>query len=79
MLASALVDTSALWNIIAASLAAGAGVVVAFGLALVGASRFSQDRDGSALARAGYGLLVISCAAFCIAAVVIGFWAMTKK
>jgi hypothetical protein len=79
MLASALVDTSALWKIIAAGFAAGAGVVVAFGFALVGASRFSEDRNGSALARAGYGLLVILGAAFCIAAVVIGFWAMTKK
>jgi len=79
MLASALIDTNALWKIVAVGFAAGAGVVVAFGFVVLGTSRFAEARHSSAVARGGYALLVFLGAAFCIAAVVLGFWAMTKK
>jgi hypothetical protein len=79
MLASALIDTSALWKIIAVGFAGGAGVVVAFGFVVLGTSRFAQARHGGVTARGGYALIVLLGAAFCVAAVVLGFWAMTKK
>jgi hypothetical protein len=79
MLASALIDTSALWKIVAVGFAGGAGVVVAFGFVVLGTSRFGEARQGGVAARGGYALLVLLGAAFCIAAVVLGFWAMTKK
>ena len=46
MLASSLVDTTALWKIIAAGFAGGAGVVIAFGLLLLGTSRLGDGRSG---------------------------------
>lgn len=79
MLASSLVDTSALWKIIAAGFAGGAGVVIAFGFVLLGTSRLGEGRAGGSAARAGYALLVLLSGAFCLAALVIGFLAMTKK
>jgi hypothetical protein len=79
MLASALVDTSALWKIVVVGFAAGAGVVIAFGFAVLGASRLSDARHGGALARGGYVLLVLLGAVFCVGAVVLGLWAMTQK
>jgi hypothetical protein len=79
MLASSLVDTSALWKIIAAGFAGGAGVVIAFGLVLLGTSRLGEARNGSAAARSGYVLLVLIGGAFCVAALIVGFVAMTKK
>ena len=48
MLASSLVDTSALWKIVAAGFAGGAGVVIAFGLVLLGTSRLGEARNGRA-------------------------------
>jgi hypothetical protein len=80
MLASSLVDTSALWKIVAAGFAGGAGVVIAFGFVLLGTSRLGESRSsGGTAVRAGYALLVLLGGAFCLAALVVGFIAMTKK
>jgi F0F1-type ATP synthase membrane subunit c/vacuolar-type H+-ATPase subunit K len=74
-----LVDVDALWKILLAGIAGGAGVVVAFGLVLLGRSRY-LDADGeTAVARGGYLLLAAFGAAVCVAALVLGFIAMTKK
>jgi hypothetical protein len=59
MLASALIDTSALWKIVAVGFAGGAGVVVAFGFVVLGTSRFAEARQGGVAARGGYALLVL--------------------
>jgi hypothetical protein len=40
--ADPIVDTSALWKIILASLAGGAGVAIAFGILLIGLSRAAK-------------------------------------
>jgi cytochrome c biogenesis protein CcdA len=77
LLASAIVNASALWKIIAASLAAGAGVVIAFGILLLGLSRAAKaTNEGTRLANYAIGVLA---GVFCIGAVVIGIYAMAKK
>jgi len=79
MLASSLVDTSALWKIVAAGFAGGAGFVLACGFVLLGGSRLGEDRRPEGAARAGYALLVLLGGAFCLTALVVGFLAMAKK
>lgn len=44
MLAAALIDTTALWKIVVASLVGGVGVVVAFGLLLFSLSKSARPR-----------------------------------
>ncbi|MGA2929919.1 MAG: hypothetical protein ABSG43_28815 [Solirubrobacteraceae bacterium] len=75
--ATALVNTSALWKIVLAAFAGGAGVVIAFGLLLLGLSRASKTRNPVRRA-ADYALSGVT-GAFCVAAVVIGVYAMAKK
>lgn len=78
MLATALINTDALWKIVVASLVGGVGVVVAFGVLLLGLSRASAagTRAGG---RAGYLLVSTVCGVFCIAAIAVGIYAMAKK
>ena len=78
MVASSLIDTSALWKIVLAGLGGGVGVVVAFALVLIGLSRVSDARGG-ALTRGGYALMTALGALVCVGALVVGFIAMTKK
>jgi hypothetical protein len=78
-LASAIVDFDALWKILLAGVAGGAGVVVAFGFVLLGRSRFVDAEGESAAARAGYLVMAALGSTFCVAALVLGFMAMTKK
>jgi hypothetical protein len=75
--ASPIVDTSALWKIIVASFAGGAGVAVAFGILVLGVSRAQATENGGTRAL-GYGVALLA-GAFCIAAVVLGIHAMTTK
>ncbi len=75
--ASPIVDTTALWKIILASLVGGAGVAIAFGFVLLGVSRAarSSNSGGKAL---GY-LIAAAGGLFCTAAIVLGIYAMAKK
>jgi uncharacterized membrane protein SpoIIM required for sporulation len=73
MLASPLVDGKALWEILAAGLAGGAGVVVAFGFVLIGISRYNNAPQGDTRTRATYLLLTALGALFCLAALIPGF------
>lgn len=76
-LAAAIVNLSALWKILVAALAGGAGVAIMFGVLLLGLSR-----AGKATVPAGKAVnYVLSglAALFCIAAVVLGIYAMAKK
>ncbi len=75
--ASPIVDTSALWKIIVASFAGGAGCAVAFGILLFGVSR-AQATDNGGVKVLNYGVAVLA-GAFVIAAVVLGIHAMTTK
>jgi hypothetical protein len=72
-----IIDTSALWKIIVAAFAGGAGVAVAFGILLLGVSR-GQSSDSAGVRTLGYGVALLA-GAFCIAAVVLGIHAMTTK
>jgi hypothetical protein len=75
--ASPIVDTSALWKIILASFAGGAGVAVAFGILLMGVSRGQSTQSGTVRVL-NYGVAIVA-GLFCIAAVVLGIHAMTTK
>jgi uncharacterized membrane protein SpoIIM required for sporulation len=76
-LATPLIDGSALWKIVAAAFAGGAGVVIAFGILLLGLSRASKAHNEVARI-ANYGLSALA-GIFCIGAVAIGVYAMVKK
>jgi uncharacterized membrane protein YidH (DUF202 family) len=75
-----IVDWSAVWQTIVAAVAAGVGVIFAFSLAVLGATRWidlSHDgRGAAALAAAVMGLVAFAA---CIAAVVLGIVVMTTK
>jgi hypothetical protein len=75
--ASPIIDTSALWKIIVASFAGGAGVAIAFGILLFGVSRGQSTPNGGTRVL-NYGVAVLA-GAFCVAAVVLGIHAMTVK
>jgi nitrate reductase gamma subunit len=77
LLATPLINTSALWKIILAAVAGGAGVVIAFGLVLLGLSR-AKRASGSTQRMADYALSGLA-GLFCVAAVVLGIYAMVKK
>ena len=75
--ASPIVDTSALWKILVASFAGGAGVAIVFGILVLGVSRAQATENGGARVL-NYGIAVLA-GLFCIAAVVLGIHAMTTK
>jgi NADH:ubiquinone oxidoreductase subunit 6 (subunit J) len=76
-LAATLINWNALWKIAAAAFIGGAGVVVAFGVALLGLERARTARsDGMRLA---HRALAGACGVLCIAAVAVGLYAMTDK
>ncbi|MBV9196442.1 MAG: hypothetical protein JO168_20085 [Solirubrobacterales bacterium] len=77
LLASSLVDWNALGKIALAALICGAGVVIAFGLLLLGL-KWARGHDGPAGRLAGVSLSAV-CAVFVAAAVVIGIYAIAKK
>jgi hypothetical protein len=62
-LASPIVDTSALWKIIVAAFAGGAGVAVAFGIMLLGISR-GQATQTVGVRVLNYGIAILA-GAFC--------------
>jgi NADH:ubiquinone oxidoreductase subunit 6 (subunit J) len=76
VLASALIKWSALWKIVVAALIGGAGVVIAFGVLLIGLRWARRPRGTAKLG--GYSLAAV-CGAFCLAAVVLGIYAMAHK
>ncbi|MBV8217411.1 MAG: hypothetical protein JO325_03025 [Solirubrobacterales bacterium] len=95
VLATPIVDWTAMWKICLVTLAAGAGVVVFFGFVLLGL-KFAQGpatqpatTDGtasagtahspSAGARLGGFALALVCGLVCIGVVAVGVYAMTKK
>jgi hypothetical protein len=80
VLATAIINTSALWKIIVASFVGGAGVVILFGLLLIGVSRAEAARSaGNAGSRVVYLAGSALCGVICVALVVVGIYAMAKK
>ena len=77
LLGTSLVDWSALGQIVLVSLAGGAGLVIAFGILLLGLSRARGGRGRAS--RLGDLALTAVAGAFCIGAVVLALYAITKK
>jgi tellurite resistance protein TehA-like permease len=79
-LADKLVDTHALWNVVWASLAAGVGGTAAFSLAIVGATRFFDlRREGRGAEATIFMLVALAGVGLCIAAIVLGLYAILNK
>jgi hypothetical protein len=77
LIASSLIDWSALWKICVAALIGGAGVVMLFGFLLLG---LKQVNTGATSARRLTGYAVsIFCGVAVLAAAVVGIYAMAKK
>ena len=77
LIASEFINWSALWKIVLAALIGGSGVVIAFGILLLGL-KWATGAKGSGAKLGGYSLAAI-CAVLCTAAVVIGIYAMATK
>jgi hypothetical protein len=77
LIASDFVNWSALWKIILAALIGGAGVVLAFGILLIGL-KWTNSARGAGTKLGGYSLAAV-CGVFCVAAVVVGIYAMAHK
>jgi uncharacterized membrane protein SpoIIM required for sporulation len=68
------IDGTALWHIIVISLAFGAGLALAFGVALLGFERGEHSKNAGE--RAGGFLLTGICAVLCVVAVAVGVYVM---
>jgi hypothetical protein len=82
VLATPIVDWSAMWKIFLVVLIAGTGTVVAFGFLLLGlklANRLGNDGAQTGGPQLGGYLLAGACAVICVGVVVVGVYAMTKK
>jgi len=77
VIASALVDWSAVGKICLAALAAGVGVVVVFGILLLGI-KHANGATSSAARFASYTLSGV-CGLLCVGVFVIGIYAMAEK
>ncbi|HEY1508525.1 MAG TPA: hypothetical protein VGF93_05960 [Solirubrobacteraceae bacterium] len=83
VLATPIVDWSAIWKICLVTLAAGAGTVVIFGFLLLGLkladTATTADGTQSSGARLGGLSMAFVCGVVCIGIIVIGIYAMTQK
>ena len=83
LLATPIVDWTAMWKIFLVVLIAGVGTVVVFGFLLFGLKLAHRLGDGegdtSEGPRAGGYALAVACAVICIGVVVVGVYAMTQK
>ena len=79
-LLATVVDTSALWQTIVAAFVAGAGTILVFSLAILGAARFGDaNRDGRTVQAAAFATLAVLGLLATAAAIVIGVIVMTTK
>ena len=75
-----VIDTKALLKVIWVSFAAGAGLTVAFSLAIVGTTRLGdRQREGRTTAAGAYGLLATVALLVIVAAIVLGIKVMATK
>jgi hypothetical protein len=75
---SPIVVWSAIWKIVVASLVGGAGVAIVFGFVILGTERAQQAGEGTGGKALNYSI-ALAAGAFCIFAIVVGVYAMTKK
>jgi hypothetical protein len=76
-IATTLINWAELWRIVAAALVGGTGVVIVFGLLLLGLSRGKTATKTTTR----YGLYTLSglCGVFVVAVMAVGVYAMTQK
>ena len=75
-----IVDTTELWQTVAASVVAGVGITFTFSLMILGATRFAdRSRDENTLAAAGAGLLAVSGLILTVAGIALGIVVMLTK
>jgi hypothetical protein len=75
-----IVDIDAIWKILLAAFAVGAGVTAIFGEGALAAARIAAARRNGRPAETGADALVVVFAGLvCVAAIVIGFIAMLHK
>jgi hypothetical protein len=75
-----IVDTTALWQTVAAAFVAGVGTTIVFSLAILGATRFSEaTRDGRRLHATAFGALMVFGLLATAGAIVVGVIVMTTK
>jgi hypothetical protein len=75
-----LVDTAALWKIVLAAFAGGVGLTAVFGVGTMRAEALIRARARREPAGQAVNVVAITvCAAICVAALVVGFIAMTHK
>ena len=75
-----VVDTSALWQTIAAAFVAGVGTTFVFSLAIFGVARFvDASRDERGVQAAAYAALTILALLATAAAIIVGVIVMTTK
>jgi len=82
VVASPIVDWSAIWKICLVVLAAGAGTVVIFGFLLLGlkfANTTAADGTQGSGSRIGGLTVAAVCGVVCVGIIVIGIYAMTQK
>ena len=75
-----IVDTSALWQTIAAAFVAGVGTTLVFSLAILGVARFAEaNRQGRSVQSAVFAALALLGLLATAAAIVLGVIVMTTK
>jgi hypothetical protein len=75
-----IVDTTALWQTIAAALVAGVGTTLVFSLAILGVARFAEaSREGRSLESALFAGLTVLGLLATAAAIAFGVIVMTTK
>jgi hypothetical protein len=77
---ASLVDTGALWRVIAYSLVAGVGMTAVFSFGIVGLTRFDEARHGRRSGSGlGYALLAAVCSLIVVGVVIEAIIIMTRK
>jgi hypothetical protein len=80
MLATKLVDTHALLNVVWASLAAGVGGTAAFSIAIAGTTRFVDMRRAGRPLEAGlFAVAAVAGLGVCLAAITYGLFEIINK
>ncbi len=75
-----IVDTSALWQTIAAAFVAGVGTTLVFSLAILGVARFAEaNRQGRSVQSAVFAGLALLGLLATVAAIVFGVIVMTSE
>ena len=80
MTVAEIVDTTALWQTIVLSAAAGLGVTFAFAIAILGAARsIESSHDGRSIAAIAFGAVTVVALAAIAAAVVLAVIVLVSK